>query len=528
MAASPLIINDTNKDGKVVPIRSGKKSLFGELATDDASYHQHLELFDVSQLVIDSAAARTDLRIIEDSDDEVQQCLETRIDSLIGVDWRLEGGSEQVREWLTAQVKRHYDTIVTNAFSARLYGYSVQERIYKEEGGYIIVDRVAEKPFEWFIPKRDNTLWFRPKTLILVPSSNSRAYIDGIQVDTQFKFLLTKHKATWRNPRGVALLAYLFWPWFYRKATWQFWMQFLERSGQPLLIGSGNDPAQMAAQLALAVQDAVVALPKDSKVEAVGGTSKGDAFNAAEDRLVRRIQKVLLGQTLTSDVGGAGGKGARALGEVHNEVRQDKTMGDLKLVGPLVQNYIDALVALNFPSSRKIELVYSVDKGLETARANRDVAFVNSGNIEFTEDYYIREYGFKKGDIKVKEVTPQQQTPQDSKGTNEDNADNKGTKPGEEKPKEDDDAKAAAAHQRTMDVVSGVGMALVKAVAGMPQPQITVNTPDVQVTTPAVTATSNIHLPPKAGHKVVKTVTAKQVGDGLMEATIIEEVQRDS
>lgn len=416
-----------------MPISSGKKTLFGEVAIDANYYSKHLELFDVSQLVIDSCATRADLRIIEDSDDEVEQCLETRVDTLLGVDWRLEGGSQEVRDWITEKLKKDYDTIVTNAFSARLYGYSVQERVWKKEDGYYCIDRVSEKPFEWFIPKRDGTLWFRPKTNIILSNVNSAtSYLDGIQVDTQFKFLLTRHKPTWKNPRGKALLAYLFWPWFFRKATWQFWMQFLERSGQPLLIGSGKDPAQMATQLALAIQDAVVAVPEGAKVEAIGGQSKGEAFNAAEDRLVRRIQKLLLGQTLTSDVGGAGGKGARALGEVHDDVRMQKTVGDCKLVGPTVQNYVDALVAMNFPSSRRVMHVYDIDQGLETARTTRDVAHVNAGNVEFTEQYYMREYGFKPGDIVVKKVEPKKQTPEDNAKDNKDNADVSGTETGKD------------------------------------------------------------------------------------------------
>jgi hypothetical protein len=525
LAVSAQNTNVKNNDGKVVPIRAGRRALFGELAKDPQSYFDSLELFDVSQLVIDSAAARTDLRIIEDSDDEVQQCLETRIDSLVGVDWRLEGGSEEVRLWLTEQLQRHYDTIVTNAFAAKLYGYSVQERIYAERDGYIIVDRVSEKPFEWFVPRRDNTLWFRPKTFIVIPQTRDEFMVDGIQVDTEFKFLLTKHRATWRNPRGVAILAYLFWPWFYRKATWQFWMQFLERSGQPLLVGSGNDPAQIATQLALAVQDAVVAVPKDSKVEAIGGNSKGDAFNAAEDRLVRRIQKVLLGQTLTSDVG-SGGKGARALGEVHNEVRQDKTVGDIKLVQPAVQNYIDALVALNFPSSRRVVLVYSIDRGLETARANRDVAFVNSGNLEFTEQYYEREYGFRKGDIKVKEVAAAKQTPADSSNTNKNNADQGGDNTQKDGGKANDQA-AAEAH--TLAVVAAVGEAVVTAIGSMPQPQITVAPAEVTVQPPAIT--QNIQMPvtlPTIKTTVTKKITSRQVGDGVLEATVTEETHNDA
>lgn len=444
MAASVVIKERTSVD-KTQQVTSRKKAIFGEVATDASYFWRNLELFDVSQLVLDSAATRSDLRIIEDSDDEVQQCLETRIDTLLGVDWRLEGGSESVREWLTEQLKKHYDTIVTNAFNARLYGYSVQERIYGTDAeGKIVVERVSEKPFEWFVPRRDGTLWFRPLTAgIIIPGQTGQEMMDGVQVDTTFKFLLTRHKPTWKNPRGKALLAYLFWPWFYRKATWQFWMQFLERNGQPLLVGSGADPAQMAAQLALAVQDAVIGIPKDAKVDAIGGQSKGDAFNAAEDRLVRRIQKVLLGQTLTSDVGGGDGKGAKALGVVHNEVRLDKTVGDLKLVGGACQNFVDALVMLNFPSSRPIKLVYAIDRGLETARATRDSTLVNTGNIEFTEQYYQREYGFKDGDIKVKPVAGGgKQQPEDTGKQNEDNADDKGSQPGtgdSKSPASDDD-----------------------------------------------------------------------------------------
>lgn len=405
-------------DNKVVSIESRRRSLFGEVAGRDNVFDRNLELFDVNRLVLDSMASRSDLRIIEESDDEVQQCIETRMDTLVGVDWRLEGGSEEVREWLTEQVKKHYDTIVRQAWQAKLFGYNVMERIWVKEEGRYIVQRLPEKPFEWFIPKRDETLWYRRTTSIIMPVNGD---LNGEQVDTNFKFLLTRNNPTWRNPRGKALLAYLFWPWFYRKATWQFWMQFLERNGQPLLVGKGPDPNAIATALALAVQDAVIGVPTGTEVEAIAPSNKGEAFNLAEDRLVRRIQKVLLGQTLTSDTA-TKGSGAKALGEVHNEVRLDKTIGDLKLVGPTVQNYLDALRLLNFPSSRPVNLVYAIDRGLESGRANRDATMVNSGNIVFTEQYYQREYGFKDGDFKVVDPAGKKQTPTDNKDTNEDNS----------------------------------------------------------------------------------------------------------
>jgi hypothetical protein len=435
--------NDS-KESKVVNIASRRRSLFQEFAVDSLfGFFRNLELFDVSQLVMDSSATRSDLRIIEESDDEVQQCLETRIDTLLGVDWRLEGGSEATRDWLTEELKKHYDTIAINAFSSRLYGYSVQERVYEEKDGKIVVARVGEKPFEWFVPRRDGTLWYKANSYVQHPmlpdirAGVSEDWSGGVQVDTSLKFLLTRHKPTWKNPRGVALLAFLFWPWFYRKASWQFWMQFLERSGQPLLVGKSANPAQIAEQLAAAVQDAVVGVPMDATVEAVSPNNKGEAFAMAEDRLVRRIQKVLLGQTLTSDTGGDG-KGAKALGQVHNEVRLDKTIGDIRLIYSTVQNYIDALLMLNFPSSRPIKLQYAIDRGLETARATRDTTLINSGNIEFTAEYFIRAYGFKKDEVVIKSPSAVKQLAADTKKKNEENADG-GNSTGKEKDDTDPD-----------------------------------------------------------------------------------------
>jgi hypothetical protein len=437
-----------SQESKVVSLASRRRSLFTEYAVDNVfGFFRNLELFDVSQLVLDSSATRSDLRIIEESDDEVQQCLETRLDTLLGVDWRLDGGSESTRMWLTEQLERHYSTIVTNAFSSRLYGYSVQERVYEQVDGKIIVNRVSEKPFEWFVPRRDGTLWYKATSFVehaMLPDIRggvSETWEGGVPVDTSLKFLLTRHKPTWKNPRGVALLAFLFWPWFYRKATWQFWMQFLERNGTPLLVGKSANPAQIAQQLSMAVADAVVGVPKDADVEAIQANNKGESFGLAEDRLVRRIQKVLLGQTLTSDSGGDG-KGAKALGQVHNEVRLDKTIGDLKLIAPTVQNYIDALLTLNFPSSRPVKLVYAIDRGLESARANRDSTLINSGNVEFTAEYWIRAYGFKQDEIKVKSPSATKQQPKDNKETNEENADG-GNSVGKDKdetdPKKDDE-----------------------------------------------------------------------------------------
>jgi phage gp29-like protein len=55
----------------------------------------------------------------------------------------------------------------------------------------------------------------------------------------------------------------------------------------------------------------------------------GTSFETFNNTIIRQIQKVILGQTLTS---GTDGTGSRALGEVHDNVRKDKLNADIRLL----------------------------------------------------------------------------------------------------------------------------------------------------------------------------------------------------
>jgi hypothetical protein len=216
-------------------------------------------------------------------------------------------------------------------------------------------------------------------------------------------------------------------------------MQFLERNGQPLLIGFGPDPAQVAAQLRNALMDAVVGMPLEGKVESVSPSNKGEAFEKIEQALVRRIQKVILGQTLTSDTG-AGGVGSKALGDIHNEVRSDKTTADVELIKPTIQRYVNAIYLVNFPGQEPPNVVYSIERGLEVGRATRDATLINTGTVKFSKDYYIREYGFKDTDIEIIDKVAAS-TPSDPTAPSDQNKQKQAPKPAGNDPKQPSDSK---------------------------------------------------------------------------------------
>lgn len=346
---------------------------------------------EMDQILLQAGITRASLSKLE-TDDEIFQTIRTRRDAVIATPWRFEPGEGNVTDFLTEELKPHMDTIVGNAWKAISYGYEVQEVIYKKRpDGKIGIDRVVEKPLQWFEPQRDTTLKFYP------PNGFSAG---GEIVDTTFKFFLTQHDATYENPRGEALLSRLYWPWFFRFNSWRFWGQFLERFGTPILVGKAGDPKKMADALLAAHQDAVIAHGPDDDVKCLENANEGRGFSAIEQALVMRIQKLVLGQTLTSGSGSEGSGGSYALGVIHNTVRDDLRKADLRLIRKTVQNIVNALCALNFPTRVIPEFFFDDGTGLAKDRAERDKILWSMG-ITFSKQYYINRYDLGKDDFEI-------------------------------------------------------------------------------------------------------------------------------
>lgn len=325
-------------------------------------------------------------------DDEISQACETRLDALLTVPahvYKAEGeaGADKAVELMTL-LQPHLENIQSGAWQARLFGYSVMEAVYQQrEDGLIGLSFIGEKPMEWFEPKSDGTLAYFP--------SDGSGGGTGIIVDQEYKFFMTRCKATYRNPYGEALLSRLYWAWYFRTNGWKFWGKFLERFGQPLLVGKSTDPTKMVNALLMAHVNAVIGVGRDDSVEAVGvpAGNSGQTFEVFEQAAIRRIQKVVLGQTLTS---GTDGAGSRALGQVHDAVRMDKRDSDISLTQPTVQRVIDALCKLNGWPRHEIEFADST--GLAKDRSERDKNLYAVG-VRFTPGYITSNYDLDTEDF---------------------------------------------------------------------------------------------------------------------------------
>ena len=153
----------------------------------------------------------------------------------------------------------------------------------------------------------------------------------------------------------------------------------------------------MNSALLSAHAQSVISIDADDDVQILSGDKNGSAgssFEVFNSILMKQIQKVVLGQTLTS---GNDGGGSRALGEVHENVRKDKLKSDIRLITPTVQAVVNALCDLNDWPRHKV--IIGDGKSLNKDQAQRDVDLKSAG-AELSNQYFQREYGLQEGDLK--------------------------------------------------------------------------------------------------------------------------------
>lgn len=345
---------------------------------------------DPDELLQKAGIKRHQLKQLE-LDDEIAQCIDTRREAVVATPWRLEPNQSRVGKLITSLIEPHIEDLKRGVIEARFYGYSVMEIIYKQDVKAIGIDRLSLKPLEWFAPQQNNTLRYFP--------DDGSGGVEGIECNP-IKFLLTRCNASYRNPYGEAILSRLWFPVTWRRESWSMWLSFLETFGEPIILGMVRDyKAFVEAMVAQGVRSTVAweSVSGDDKAQAISASTPGE-FERLENAILRRIQKLILGQTLTSDVGS---NGSYAVAAIHNEVRNDKRRADMRMVQTTGQQLVNNLCLINGISDVP-KFVMSDDSGLETARAQRDsilAPLLKISGLQLKKEYYLRNYDYTEKDI---------------------------------------------------------------------------------------------------------------------------------
>lgn len=331
-------------------------------------------------------------------DDEVSAALETRLNGVLSTPWRIEPGEGPAHEFLHDQMRQWLPDLVRALWQAVPYGYSVSEMVYQDlADGRLGIAAAQPLPFEDFRIAQDGR----------IQSFSGRIIPDDI-LNGGERILLVRRNPSYRQPHGEALLAAVYWPWHYRTHGYRFWARFLERFGAPLIVGkvragmdaSGSSYADlMLDHLAAAVNSASLVIDKDDEVQAIAPGGNGESFRAFALEMAQRIQKVILGQTLTTQMSDSGGSFAAA--QVHNEVRDDRRLADIRLLLPALNGVLATLARINFPGAPAPILVMEDGRGLEAERATRDATLAQAGIARFSKAYLLRAYDYDPEDVDV-------------------------------------------------------------------------------------------------------------------------------
>lgn len=223
-----------------------------------------------------------------------------------------------------------FDGFCLSQLDAVIKGYAVGEIMWVRDGAEVRPAEVRARDARRFTFKREvgSIGW----ELRLLSTSN---FWDGEQLAPR-KFLTSHFGAIDGNPFGWGLGSPLYWPVFFKRNGWKFWMIFADKFGTPTAIGkyrmgsTKEQVGQLKKALASLAQDAAATIPEGMIIELLEAKrTGGDSYDKIIDRADRAIRKILLGETMVSATGGMGSSGAA---DTDNQVLDDIVQADSDLL----------------------------------------------------------------------------------------------------------------------------------------------------------------------------------------------------
>lgn len=350
---------------------------------------------DVDEVLKRANLTRTDLLKLL-YDDEIYGCISRRTAAVMGNAWHIEGDST---DWLYSAVSAVYEDAVRIMMQALWIGSSIGELIW-QDGEQKTIRAIVPRVIEQFKANADgNLIWKSPAggEVAVIPEKVLRGAVNVNET----------------NPYGDALLSRVYWAWFAKNYAEQFWNKFAERHASPITViksavntanrdEAQRDLAALAAAGSQAMADGVVAMSDQDSIEFVEANNDGAAHEKYTRHQIQRIQKTLLGRVLTSELE----TGSRAAQETDDGFTRNIADADLTFVERGMNHIVDCLLTVNGINPDGVYFTYERAQTIDKERWERDVALLNTGKIELTEQYYRDNYGLEPQHFRVVAAAP--------------------------------------------------------------------------------------------------------------------------
>lgn len=362
----------------------------------EQAYYRMLQFFgtvpDPDLLLRQAGIQRYQLRRLE-MDDEISGRLEDRVSALIATPWGIEPSTTRAAKFVREQMARIMETLDRATIAAVAYGYSMSEMIYAPlDSGRIGIATLNRCPIQWFDLSAEDGGWrYHPD------DGSGGPY--GLSCDPR-KFIPIVRSGTIENPYGESLLSRLWFPVTWRAEGWMMWLNFLETFGQPIVAANVTNYAAFVEAMKAQGVRSVIAWQGDKgdELKTIQPATSGE-FERMELALTRRIQKLILGNTMTTD---GGQYGSRASGEVGLQVEDSRRLADIRMNVAAAQRVVNVLCDLN--GLQPLTFVRRDETGIEASRAERDKNLspvLQASGLKFSQSYFTDHYDLDDEDLEA-------------------------------------------------------------------------------------------------------------------------------
>lgn len=194
--------------------------------------------------------------------------------------------------------------------------------------------------------------------------------------------------------RDLGLLAKAAPNMLWKKNTMMAWSEYTEIFGMPMRVGKVNsrltaDQERMAQNLKDMGSAAYAVMQEGEEISFIEST-KGDAY-MVYDKMVERanseMSKLILGQTMTTDVGA---NGSKAQATVHQQQGDEIAKADLMFMRNLVNTELFRVLKINGFNFDKCRFVWDVADDITLDQWNIDAGLLL--NFEIDKQYFIDKY----------------------------------------------------------------------------------------------------------------------------------------
>lgn len=269
---------------------------------------------------------------IEEKDAHIHAELYKRKSALLSVEWSIQppanASAAEIKDAANiedALKDQELTKLMFHMGDGILKGYSNIEYQWQNQGSFRIPTQFEHRPATWFQtdPDQRNVLKLRNNT----HEGESLRPLTWIQ---------HRHPAKSGYVARSGLVRQLTWPFLFKNYSVRDLAEFLEIYGIPARIGlypsgaTNNEKSRLLQAVMSLGHNAGGIMPKGMEIEyKAHAQGQSDPFMAMVNWCEGSQSKAILGQTLTAQ---AGTVGSQALGNVHNEVRQDIRDSDLTLI----------------------------------------------------------------------------------------------------------------------------------------------------------------------------------------------------